>query len=141
MVKSERKDCSILGSLLILIGGILAIISSLSRLIFTFFLRRVMLRGVETSAAMDRWGRGLMASHMARGILGFAFIGAIITIIVGIVAVYSYTKVKGGSVKNGGLIAIIVAIMMLVTTHWIAGILTLIGGILCYTSESATSNL
>jgi hypothetical protein len=64
---------------------------------------------------------------------GFMVIGAIVTIVLGIITIYAYTLIKNEKVQNGGLIAIIVAIIMLVSTHWLAGILTLVGGILCYT--------
>jgi len=72
---------------------------------------------------------------MARWILGFMIIGTIVIIILGIIAIYAYTRVKGGKVENGGLIAIIVGAIMLVSMHWIPGIITLIGGVLCYKSK------
>jgi uncharacterized membrane protein len=75
--------------------------------------------------------------HMGRMMFGLMVIGAIASIILGVVAIYAYTRVKTGKVQNGGLIAIIVGIIMMASTHWLVGILTLVGGILCYTSTRA----
>jgi len=126
---AEKKDYSGIGGLLILIGGILAVISSVFRLALAFFLRRIILEWIVLGRI------DLIVPYMARWILGFMIIGTIVIIILGIIAIYAYTRVKGGKVENGGLIAIIVGAIMLVSMHWIPGIITLIGGVLCYKSK------
>ena len=68
-------------------------------------------------------------------IIGFMVIGTVISIILGIIAIYAYERVKGGDVKGGGTVAIIVSVIMLLTMNWLAEIITLIGGILCYNSK------
>ena len=136
----ENKNYSGIGSLLVLIGGILAIIFAFGRMFFTFLLRRALIaRGAQFLSGRARFS-GFMATHFARGFLGLMFIGAIVAIIVGILAIIGYMKIKGRSMKNGALIAIIAAIIMLVTTNWIPGIITLIGGIICYASEPTSQH-
>ena len=76
--------------------------------------------------------------HMARLILGFMIIGSIVSIVLGIVAIYAYTRVKGGKARSGAMIAIVVGIIMLVTTHWLTGVITLAGGVICYVSTPMT---
>ncbi len=76
-----------------------------------------------------------MIPHMARGFLA---VGAIISLVLGIVAIYAYTRVKHDKVNSGGLIAIVVGIIMMVTTNWITGVITLIGGVICYASKPPT---
>jgi len=125
-----------IGRILILVGGILAIVASAARVVFMFVARAlrppiarpmVLPSGQSAPAVVGvaRWGYGLMV------------IGAIVTIVLGIIAIYAYTRVKNGKVQDGGLIAIVVGIIMVVATHWLAGILTLIGGILCYALKKA----
>jgi len=61
--------------------------------------------------------------------------GAIISMVLGTLAIYAYNKVKRGDIKNGEMIAIILGVIMLTTANWLPRIITLIGGILCYTSK------
>jgi len=42
---------------------------------------------------------------------------------------------SGPDVKNGGVIAVILSVIILATMSWLPGIVTLIGGVLCYTSK------
>ena len=132
---AERKDYSGVGGALILIGGILAVVLSIISLVSTLFLRRA----IEQIGRLDIWSRlgmeGLSIPLVTRWIVGLITIEAIVAIVLGIVAFYAYTRVKAGEFKSGGLVAIIAAVIMLATTHWIPGIVTLVGGILCYTSE------
>jgi hypothetical protein len=140
-VSKTDSDYSNLGGTLVLLGGILAIVFSVLRLAFTVFLGRIILDWIERPIMLGRWGwgRGIIP-NIARWTLGFMTIGAIASIILGIIAIYAYTRVKGGKVRNGGLIAIVVGIIMLVSIHWIVGVITLVGGILCHVSKPATSN-
>ena len=75
-----------------------------------------------------------MIPHMARG---FFLIGAIVGLVLGIAAIYAYTRAKH-DLKNGGLIAIVVGIVMMATTNWFTGVITLVGGVICYTSKLTT---
>lgn len=140
MSKVETNH-SALGGILVLIGGVLAMIFSVARLAITFFLRRIMLQWTGNPMMAIRWGRiGALMPHMARWILGFMIIGAIVSVVLGIIAIYAYTRVKGGKARSGGLIAIVVGIIMLVSTHWVVGVITLVGGVICYLSTPATPN-
>jgi hypothetical protein len=126
------------GSILILVGGILAIVASTIRVVFTLFVGRALWGRIAGPMVLQRLGQSApTVAGMARWVYGFMVIGAIATVVLGIIAIYAYTRVKNGKVQNGGLIAIVVGIIMLVSTHWLAGILTLVGGILCYTWRKA----
>ncbi len=72
-------------------------------------------------------------------IIEFMVVGAIISIVLGIMTIFAYTRVRSGDLKTGGAIAIILGIIMLVTMNWLTGIITLIGGILC--ERSGTRNV
>lgn len=126
LVKAERKDYSGAGGVLILIGGVLAIAFSIFFLTFTPFWRMMMgMRGI--------WGG--WPFPWARFAVTFMAVRALVSIILGAVAIYAYNKARKGEFKGGGLIAIVTAVIMLITMSWLPGILTLIGGILCYASE------
>ena len=134
-VESEKSDYTGIGSVLILIGGIIAIISSIfSTLALTFmsFWTGTIDGWTRMPHMMGRWG---MPMVFGGWITNFMVIGAIISIILGVIAIYACRKVRGGEVKNGGTLAIILGIIMLITMNWFAGLITLIGGILCYTSK------
>ncbi len=115
----------------------MAIVVSAMRAVFMFVGRALRPR-IARPMVLQRPGQSAPAVvGMARWGYGFMFIGAIVTIVLGIIAIYAYTRVKNGKVQNGGLIAIVVGTIMVVSTHWLAGILTLVGGILCYTWRKA----
>ena len=125
----ERKDhltVGAVGGALILIGGILAIVLNIIPLLSMLFMGQTMRQMME-SAAWSRWGMQAWGAIMA-----FFTIGAIVTIILGIIAIYAFTKVRAGRSRVGGIIAIVAAIIMLVTLNWIPGIVTIAGGVLCY---------
>lgn len=127
LIKAERKDYSGAGSALILIGGVLAIILSLFFLtVMPFWGAMMRMHGM--------WG-GWPFPWAARFAITFMAVGALVSIILGAVAIYAYKKVRDGEPKGGGLMAIVTAVIMLVTMSWLPGILTLIGGVLCYASE------
>lgn len=137
MSKAE-SNYSHLGSIFILIGGILAIIFSAVHVVFMLILGRALRAWIARPMVSERLGQmAFPVARMTRSIFDFMVVGAIVTIILGIIAIYAYTRVKSGRAQNGGLIAIIVGVTMLASTHWLMGILTLVGGILCYTSRKA----
>lgn len=135
LTKVEKTDYSGTGGMLLLVGGILAIVFSIFPLAFMSMWGGMMGGWMGN---MGRWGGmdgGWNMPIMFGWIRGFMMIGAIISIVLGIVAIYAWQRVKRGEVKNGGTIAIIVGVLMLITMSWLPGIITLIGGILCYTTK------
>jgi len=142
LTEAKKQDYSGIGGTLVLIGGILAIIFSIFPLTFMLLWRGMMWGWMDMPHMWDKWGGdgwqqwGMPWMTGAWGfVMGFMIIGAIISIVMGIVAIYAYKRVRDGEIKNGGIIAIILGVIMLVTSNWLPGILILIGGILCYTSK------
>jgi len=133
-----ESNNSRIGSLFILTGRILAVVFSAARVLFMLLVGRTLRTWMARPMVWERLGEnGFSMIHMGRMMFGLMVIGAIASIILGVVAIYAYTRVKTGKVQNGGLIAIIVGIIMMASIHWLVGILTLVGGILCYTSTRA----
>jgi len=126
----EKRDHSGIGGTLILVGGILALIFSIAPFIFMGMWGR----WTGWMGGMGPW-MGNMPFNIARWMMGFIIAGAIISAVLGIVAIYAYQKVRAGKIKSGGTIAVVIGVLMLVTMNWVTGIITLVGGILCYTSE------
>ena len=138
MSKVETNHLA-LGSILVLVGGVLAVVFSLLRLGIAFFLRRIMLGWIGNPLMSARFGRfASLMPHMARWMLGFMIIGSIVSVVLGIIAIYAYSRAKGGKVRSGAIIAIVVGIIMLVSIHWLVGVITLVGGVICYLSTPAT---
>ena len=134
-VATEEKDYSETGGTLTLIGGILAIVFS------TFPLAIMSMWGGMMGgwmSEMGRWGimnGGWNMPMMFSWIRAFTIIGALVSIVLGIIAILAWQRVRVGRVKSGGTIAIIVGVLMLITMSWVPGLITLVGGILCYTSK------
>jgi len=138
--KPEKKDYSNIGGTLIMVGGVLNIVLPLLSLTFALLFWGTMIRRfVEIPEIWIRWGAEPWVSRLFpeafRLAMGLAIAGAVISIVLGILAIYSYNRVKGGDIKNGGLIAIILGVVMIATASWLPGVITLLGGILCYTSK------
>lgn len=120
-----------LGGILILVGGILATLGSLWVIPMMVFF----------GAGFPGFGGGMMGGFggMLGGsgglIAGMMLAGAAVGLIGGVLAVYVWTRMKMGNVKNLGAFAIVLGAVMLMTTHFLSGILVLIGGILSYTSQ------
>ena len=130
LTKPEKQDHSGIGGTLVLVGGILAIVSSL----------------LGWSGMMEGWMGSFGMWEMSRmwGMQGMPFwqwvvwlmgARAAVSVVLGIIAIYAYTRVRAGQIKTGGTIATILGVIMLVTAGWLSGIITLVGGILCYTSK------
>lgn len=136
VVRAEKQDHSGLGGTLILIGGILALISSILPLLLVGMWRSLIdwMGRMIPWIGMDTW-RWNMPLLMGRWMMGFIFAGAVISIILGIVTIYAYTRVRAGEIRSAGTIVIVLGVIMLLTMNWLTGLLTLVGGILCYTSE------
>ncbi len=130
--KHKKSNYSGVGGTLILVGGILSIIFSIFPLAFIFLWGGMMEKWVGMPGMWNKWS---MPPTIWGWIIEFMIIGAIISIVLGIVALYAYSRVRSGAVKTGGAIAIVLGIIMLITMNWITGIMTLIGGILCERAE------
>jgi hypothetical protein len=131
----EKKDYSDIGSVLILLGGILSILFSLFSILgfaFMFIWSGIMHSWMGRSTMWSQWG-----VPMAFGgwLMGFILVGSIISIIMGIIAIMAFRKIRSGEIKYGGTIALIIGVIMLVTMNWLGALITLVGGILCYTSQ------
>ena len=138
--KPEKKDYSNIGGTLIMVGGVLNIVLPLLSVTFALLFWGTMIRRfVEIPEIWIRWGAEPLVSRLFpeafRLAMGLAIAGAVVSIVLGILAIYSYKRVKGGDIKNGGLIAIILGVIMIATASWLPGVITLLGGILCYTSK------
>lgn len=130
--KSEGYDYSGVGGVLILAGGILSIVFSLIPL----FLIQLWMGGLSRWMGMHMmWDRWMMPSAIGGWIVGFMIVGALTSLVLGVIAIYSYSKVRRGSLRTGGTIAIVVGIIMMVAMNWLPGIMVLIGGVLCHTSR------
>ncbi|MBS7626266.1 zinc ribbon domain-containing protein [Candidatus Bathyarchaeota archaeon] len=130
--KSEGHDYSGVGGVLILAGGILAIVFALIPLL----LMQLWIGGFSRlMGGHMMWDRWMMPTAIGGWIIGFMMFGALISLVLGVVAVYSYSKVRRGGLKTGGTVAIVAGILMMVAMNWIPGIMVLIGGVLCHTSR------
>jgi hypothetical protein len=133
---SEQKDHSTAGGLLIFIGGILALIFPVFPLTLTLLLRQDVGEWFETVGVwITGSGGALVIPHLPAFIVVFVAFGAIATIVFGVVAIAAYTRVKRGRAREGGLVAILAGVAMIASLHWIPGIITTIGGALCYNSH------
>ena len=134
--KPEKQDYSGIGGTLVLVGGILAVVSSILPLAIVP-LWSGMMRGWMEMFGM--WGMQDMPFWPIRAVFDwvvwFTVVRAAVGVVLGIVAIYAYTRVRAGQIKTGGTIATILGVIMLVTMGWLSGIITLVGGILCYTSR------
>lgn len=113
-----------------LVGGILAIVSSILPLALMPLMRGIL------SSMVYMPGVPFMPLAIWDWIAGFMLVGAIISIVLGVFTMYAYNRVKAGDVKTGGTIAIIAGVLLFLSTGGvISGLVTLVGGILCYTSK------
>lgn len=55
---------------------------------------------------------------------------SIVTIILGIVVIYSATMIRSGEIKSGGTIALVIGVFSLLFGAWLGGILASIAGII-----------
>jgi len=125
----EKRNHSEMGGALVLVGGILAIVSSF-----------VSLAIVPLLSGMRGWMSGLPGMQtipwpVLEWVTWLIIAKAAASVVLGIITIYAYARVRTGQIKTGGTIATILGVIMLVTTDWLSGIITLAGGILCYTSK------
>jgi hypothetical protein len=141
MAENENKDHSEVGGLLIFIGGILALIFPVFPLTLTLLLRPDIGEWFETVGVWIMGSGGaLTIPHLPAFIMVFVAFGAIATVVFGVVAVSAYTWVRRGRIREGGLVAVMAGVAMLASLHWIPGLITAIGGVLCYNSRKPANN-
>jgi len=118
---------------LVLVGGILAIVSSVLPLAIIPLWSGMMKGWMEM---FSMWGmQGVPLWPFLEWVVWLTAVRAAVGVLLGIIAIYAYTRVRVGQIKTGGTIATILGVIMLVTMGWLSGIITLVGGILCYTSK------
>jgi hypothetical protein len=132
----DRKDHSGIGGVLILAGGILALIFPVFPLTLVLLLRQDVGEWFENIGVWIMGSGGALAvPHLPAFIMVFVAVGAIATIVFGAIAVSAYAWVKRGRIREGGLVAIMAGVAMIASLHWIPGVITVTGGVLCYTSN------
>jgi len=136
--KPEKQDYSAIGGTLVLVGGIIALVSSVLPLAILPMWSGMMkgwmeMFGIWSAQGMPFW-------PVLEWVVWFTVARAAVSVVLGIIAIYAYTRVRAGQIKTGGTIATILGVIMLITTGWVSGIITLVGGILCYTSERAPAS-
>jgi branched-subunit amino acid permease len=135
MAQNGRRDHSESGSLLIFVGGILGLIFPVFPLTLTLLLPSDVGEWFETVGVwITGSGSALTIPRLPAFIEFFVAVGALATIAFGVIAISAYTWVKRGRVREGGLVAIMAGVAMIAGLHWIPGIITAIGGALCYNS-------
>ncbi len=136
-----RKDHSELGGILIFIGGIMALIFPVFPLSLTLLMRQDLGEWFENVGVWITGSGGALAiPHLPAFVVVFVAVGAIATVLFGIIAVSAYTWVRRGEVREGGLVAIMAGTAMIASLHWIPGIITVFGGVLCYNSNQHAEN-
>jgi hypothetical protein len=132
--KPEKKNYPGVGGILVLAGGILSIISSILSLAVMPFIRGVLsnvFSRVTVNPAVP-----FLPLAIVNWIMGFILLRAVLGVVLGILVIYAYTRLRTGDLKTGGIIAIVAGVLLFVGGGGvISGLITLVGGILCYTSK------
>ena len=132
--KAEKKDYSGVGGILVLAGGILCLISSILPLAIMPFIRGILSTALSNVTTIPNVT--FLPLAILDWIMGFILVRAVLGVVLGIVAIYAYMRLRAGDLKTGGTIAIIAGVLLFVSGGgFISGLITLIGGILCYTSR------
>lgn len=139
---AAKKSYVDIGSVLILVGGILAIVFSFWPLtMMAFFFPGIprFMGGMMGGMMGGYWGQ--WSGWTGWPALGYFFTGMIVFAVAvglvgGLLAIYSWSRIRKGEVKGSSLLAIVVGgILLLTMINFLSGLLILAGGILCYTSE------
>ena len=137
LTKAEKEDRSGIGGTLLLVGGILAIATSLLPLTIIPLWSGIMsdmMRGWMQMFGMWRM-QVVPFAPLLEWVVWLTVARAAVGVVLGIITIYAYTRIRAGQIKTGGTIAAILGVIMLAISGWISGVVTLIGGILCYTSK------
>ena len=79
--------------------------------------------GSEAAQSMWWFGTGGTYSWLFGGL-------ALVTIILGLVVIYSATIIRRGDAKGGGTIALVIGILSILSGAWLGGLLATIAGVL-----------
>jgi hypothetical protein len=130
----EKKNYTGVGSILVLTGGILSIISSILSLAVMPLIRGVLsnvFSRVTVNPAVP-----FLPLAIVNWIMGFMLLRAVLGVVLGILVIYAFIRLRTGDLKTGGIIAIVAGVLLFVGDGGvISGLITLVGGILCYTSK------
>lgn len=132
--KPENKDHTGAGSILVLAGGILCVISSILSVAVMPFIRGILTTAL--SRVTINSGFPFLPVAILNWVMGFILIRAVLGVVLGLVVIYAYIRLRTGHLKTGGIIAIVAGVLLFVSGEgFISGLITLVGGILCYTSK------
>ena len=132
--KPEKKDYTGVGSILVLAGGILCIISSILSVVVIPLIRGILT--TTLSRVTINSGFPFLPVAILNWVMGFILIRAVLGVVLGIVVIYAYIRLRAGDLKTGGTIAIVAGVLLFVSGGgFISGLLALVGGIFCYTSK------
>jgi len=132
--KPEKKDYTGVGSILVLAGGILCIISSILSVVVIPLIRGILT--TTLSRVTINSGFPFLPVAILNWVMGFILIRAVLGVVLGIVVIYAYIRLRAGDPKTGGTIAIVAGVLLFVSGGgFISGLLALVGGIFCYTSK------
>ena len=132
--KPEKKNYTGVGSILVLAGGILCMISSILSVVVMPFIRGILTTAL--SRVTTNSGFPFLPVAILNWIMGFILIRAVLVVVLGIVVIYAYIRLRTGDLKTGGTIAIVAGVLLFVSSGgFISGLLVLVGGIFCYTSK------
>jgi hypothetical protein len=136
-VHSERIH---IGGSLVFIGGILALVFPIFPIAFVILLRSYV---ADLFEKIGEWlltgGTSPALGSVASAIVLFILIGAVATMIFGALTIYAYTLIRRGQIRSGGMLAIATGVAMIVTLHWMAGVITVIGAVLCYRAKPSAN--
>ncbi len=136
-IKGEYNEGAFILSLL---GGIFIAVQSL---IWSFGMGMMGGLGMMGPTMGSRWMYEHMVEEMGgEAIQGFWWSGtggiyswvfgafSIVTIILGIVVIYSAIMIRSGEIKSGGTIALVIGVFSLLFGAWLGGLLASIAGII-----------
>ena len=106
-----------------MIGGILATLSGLARLLSLAFIADI--------AAMFSWDHG-MPMMWGGWFMGFGLYGGLIGFIGGLLAIILWTSYRTPYRSDVNLVSVVIGAVLLFTGNTFSGILILVGGILQY---------
>jgi hypothetical protein len=133
--KTIHEESVHYGGILIFIGGILALAFPIFPISWIFLSHAMVGEWFEILGRYVASGGITGVPQMGAFIVMFILVSSVVTIILGALAMVAYTYVRSGSVKEGGRAALVVGVAMIATSHFVPGILTMIGGVLCYSSK------
>ncbi len=123
-LKAMPRGYSGIGAILVLIGGIIALLSGLAQLAASSFW---ISNGFRHSMMETIWFFGRFWG-------GLLFIGSIFTLAGGIAAILLWSSMRTGRAETYGVLAIAIGVILILTMNFFSSIIIVLGGILHYTS-------